>query len=318
MMRVALPGAIAVAVSLALAVAAAQKASESPLIDGTQTFLSTSPPLEESTPAQQRNISAVDVGPDGTVYVIQRQVKNPITVVTPDGRVTASWGDGMFQLPHGVRLDPQGNVWATDASPRSRVYKFTRSGNLLLEIDLGRYPPRHPNSERFIADVTFAGATDVAFAANGHIYVSDGYQNARIVEFDANGAFIREWGEPGKGPGQFRLPHGIAIGPDGTVYVAVRDNGRVQRFAPEGTYLGEWSYGDRLYSVDFGPRGDIYMGYLDAASRGLEGWVLRADAKTGQVLGRFKGPVHFVALGPSGSEFGGTQAGKVQVFTPAK
>ena len=298
-------------------VVTAQGGTDAPLIPGTQTFLSTNPPLEESSGGQQRTISAVDAGPDGTVYVIQRQVKNPVIVIGPDGKVNASWGEGLFQLPHGIRVDPQGNVWATDAGPQSRVYKFTRSGTKLLELDLTKYPPLHPNTERFIADTTFMGATDVAFAGNGHIYVSDGYLNARVVEFDAAATFIREWGEPGKGPGQFRLPHGIAIGPDGNVYVADRENGRVQRFTPEGKYLDEWNYGDRLYSVDFTSRGDVYMGFLDSASRGLDGWVLKADATTGRVGGRFKGPVHFVAIGPSGTEFGGTTTGKVQVFTPA-
>ena len=319
-MRTALGAVVAAIVVIAALVSlVAQKPGDAPLIDGAQSFLSARPPLEESTPTQQRTISAVDVDRDGNVYIIQRQVKNPITIIGRDGEVIASWGDGLFQLPHGIRVDPQGNVWATDAGPRSRVYKFTRSGNRLLEIDLTRYPPLHPNSERFIADTMFAGATDVAFAANGHVYVSDGYQNARVVEFDAGGTFVREWGEPGKGQGQFRLPHGIAIGPDANVYVADRENGRVQRFSPEGKYLGEWSYGDRLYSLDFGPGGgDVYMGYLDAASRGLDGWVLKADARTGQVSGRLKGPVHFVAIGPSGSVFGGTQTGKVQVFTPTR
>jgi DNA-binding beta-propeller fold protein YncE len=291
--------------------------SEAPSIAGVQSVLSTMPPLEESSGGQQRYISAVDVDGSGTIYAIQRQVKNPITVIAPDGKVIASWGEGMFDLPHGIRVDPEGNVWATDAGPRSRVYEFTRSGNLLLELDLTRYPPKHPNTERFVADETFKGATDVAVARNGHIYVSDGYGNARVVEFDAAGAFVREWGEPGKGPGQFRLPHGIAIGADGNVYVADRENGRVQRFTADGRYVGEWSYGNQLYSLDFGSRGDVYMGYRDATSRGLDGWVLKADAMTGRVIGRFQGPVHFVALAPSGAVMGGTTTGNVQVFTPA-
>ena len=292
-------------------------ASDAPLIAGAQSVLSTMPPLEESVAGQQRYISAVDVDGSGNVYAIQRLVKNPITVIAPGGKVIASWGEGLFDLPHGIRVDPQGNLWATDAGPRSRVYKFTRAGERLLLLDLTRYAPRHPNTERFVADETFKGATDVAFAPNGHVYVSDGYGNARVVEFDAGGTFVREWGEPGKGPGQFRLPHGIAIGPGGNVYVADRENGRVQRFTPEGKYVGEWLYGNQLYSVDFGSRGDVYMGYRDASSRGLDGWILKADATTGRVQGRFPGPVHFVALAPSGAVFGGTTAGKVQLFTPA-
>ena len=310
--------AIAAIATGALSAIAAQTppASDAPAIKGLQTVLSTTPPLEASAGAQQKYISAVDVDAGGNVYAIQRLVKHPITVIAPDGKVVASWGEGMFQLPHGIRVDPQGNVWATDAGPRSRIYKFTRSGERLLDIDLTRYAPVHANTERFVADETFRGATDVAFASNGHIYVSDGYGNARVLEFDAAGTFVREWGEPGKGPGQFRLPHGIAIGADGNVYVADRENGRVQRFTPDGRYLGEWAYGNQLYSLDFGSQGEIYIGYRDATSRGLDGWILKADAATGRVLGRFPGPVHFVALAPSGAILGGTTAGTIQVFTP--
>jgi len=297
-------------------VAQAQSPSDAPAIAGQQSVLSATPALEESSAGQQKYVSAVDVDPGGNAYAIQRLVKNPITVIAPDGKVIASWGEGMFQLPHGIRVDPQGNVWATDAGPRSRIYKFTRSGERLLEIDLTRYAPVHPNTERFVADETFRGATDVAFARNGHIYVSDGYGNARVVEFDAIGTFVREWGEPGRGPGQFRLPHGIAVGADGNVYVADRENGRVQRFTPEGQYLGEWAYGNQLYSLDFGSRGEVYMGYRDATARGLDGWVLKADAASGRVVGRFPGPVHFVALAPSGAVMGGTTAGTIQMFSP--
>src|SRR6478735_8091614 len=121
---------------LTMADARGQTPSEAPAIAGTQSVLSTMPPLEESTAGQQRYVSAVDVDSSGNVYAIQRLVRNSITVIAPDGKRIASWGEGMFDLPHGIRVDPEGNVWATDAGPRSRVYKFTRAGALLLQLDL--------------------------------------------------------------------------------------------------------------------------------------------------------------------------------------
>ena len=87
----------------------------------------------------------------------------------------------------------------------------------------------------------FCSTTDIAFAANGHVFISDGYANARILEYSADGQKVREWGTPGTGPGQFVLPHSIQIDAAGLVYVADRENGRVQRFDQTGKYRGEWS-----------------------------------------------------------------------------
>jgi hypothetical protein len=82
--------------------------------------------------------------------------------------------------------------------------------------------------------------TDAAVAANGDIYVSDGYGNARVVVFDKNGKYLREWGELGHGPGQFSIAHAIAIDSRGRVYVADRNNVRIQVFDPQGKFLDEW------------------------------------------------------------------------------
>ena len=76
---------------------------------------------------------------------------------------------------------------------------------------------------------------------NGDIYVTDGYRNARVHRFTADGKLVTSWGEPGKGPGQFHLPHSIAIDPEGTLYVADRANKRIQIFTPEGGFLGQWT-----------------------------------------------------------------------------
>ncbi len=87
---------------------------------------------------------------------------------------------------------------------------------------------------------TFNLPTDVAFAPNGDVYVSDGYGNARVVKFTAEGAYLLEWGSRGAGHGQFGLPHNLVVDGRGLVYVTDRDNQRVQVFSPDGEFVSEW------------------------------------------------------------------------------
>src|SRR5262249_27118564 len=158
-----------------------------------------------------------------------------------DGRVLRSWGKGLYKIPHSIRVDPQGNIWTTDAAS-SLVLKFTPQGKKLLEIAVGGQPA-HPASP-------FCGTTDIAFGPDGRMFVSDGSATASILEYTADGRRVREWGTPGTGPGQFHLPHGIAVDENGIVYVADRENGRIQRFDLEGHYLGEWSNLGKTFSLN--------------------------------------------------------------------
>ncbi len=117
-----------------------------------------------------------------------------------------------------------GNVWTVDANT-SLVHNFTPGGKKLLEISVGDVPD--PTQD-------FCGATDIAFARNGHVFVADGYCNARVIEYDAAGTKLRQWGKRGTGPGEFDVFHSIAVGPQGNIYVADRENGRLQWFDPQG------------------------------------------------------------------------------------
>lgn len=139
----------------------------------------------------------------GLIYLLQRGDKaDPVIVVNRAGMVIRSWGKGMYAMPHAIRIDPQGNVWTTDAAS-SMVYKFSREGKKLTEIKVGGQPTPCLGN--------FCSTTDIAFAPNGHLFISDGYANARILEYTPDGKKLREWGSPGTGPGQFRLPHSIQI-----------------------------------------------------------------------------------------------------------
>ena len=146
-----------------------------------------------------------------------------------------------------------------------------------MEISVGGLPNVCPGN--------FCGTTDLAFAPNGHIFISDGYANARVLEYTGDGNKVREWGEPGTGPGQFHLLHSIQIDEEGVIYVADRENGRIQRFDLEGHYLGEWSHHVRTFSLTLrGGRLYIATQPLDQPN-GSPGWLMKLDPKTGHILG---------------------------------
>ncbi|MGE0812671.1 MAG: peptidyl-alpha-hydroxyglycine alpha-amidating lyase family protein [Vicinamibacterales bacterium] len=221
-------------------------------------------------------VSWVASAPDGTVYLLQRGDKaDPVLAIDRMGKVLRSWGRGRYVMPHAIRVDPQGHVWTTDAAS-SHVTKYSSTGEVLLDIAVGGQPTPCRNN--------FCGTTDVAFAANGHLFISDGYANARILEYAADGTKVREWGAPGQGPGQFVLPHSIQIDAAGLVFVADRENGRVQRFDQTGKYLGEWVYGKT-----FGLKADgafMWLSTQPLQQPNLSpGWLMKVDTKTGAIAG---------------------------------
>jgi hypothetical protein len=222
-------------------------------------------------------VSWVAADNSGLTYVLQRGDKaDPVVVVNAEGRVVRSWGAGMYTMPHAIRIDPQGNVWTTDAAT-SMVYKFSAEGKKLMEIAVGGTPTPCRNN--------FCGTTDIAFAPNGHLLISDGYANARILEYTADGKKVSEWGTRGEGPGQFHLPHSIQIDSKGVVYVADRENGRVQQFDLQGKYLGEWTGFGKTFSLK-AQKGVMWLATQPRnLPNGSPGWIMKVDSETGKLLG---------------------------------
>ena len=177
-----------------------------------------------------------------------------LTVSVIDGRIgnlLATWGTNLFIMPHGIGIDREDNVWITDVG-RQQVLKFTHDGRLLLTL-----------GERGVAGADqghFNFPSDVAVLPDGSFYVSDGYQNKRVVKFTAEGKYDFEWGGKGAGPGQFNLPHSVAVDAKGRVIVCDRSNARLQVFDPKGQFLAEWKGPliGRPYGVSVGADGHIY------------------------------------------------------------
>lgn len=254
-------------------------------------------------PAQRLGaISACVADGDGDIYVYHRPRKDtlpdPIIVIDANGKLLRSFGKGMDPMPHGIEIDPDGNLWTVDANS-SMVRKLTPHGDVLLEVSVGDIPS---------PDKLFCGAIGVAFRDDGHFYVGDGYCNARVVEYAADGRKVREWGRKGGGPGEFNLVHDISAAPDGTIYVADRENGRAQWFDPDGRYLGEKHFGGQLFSVAVAPDGMVYAGAHDRGTVGTRGTsnIYKFDPATGNVIGRLEIFAHQLTVGPDGALYPGT------------
>jgi hypothetical protein len=135
--------------------------------------------------------SSTAAGPNGELYVLQRgSLADPVVVLDMEGRVLRSWGAGLYSIPHSIRVDTEGNVWTVDAGT-SHINKFTPEGERLLHINVGEMP---------IIESMFKGTADIAFAPDGHLFIADGYGNARILEYGPEGRCLREWASPEPAP----------------------------------------------------------------------------------------------------------------------
>jgi DNA-binding beta-propeller fold protein YncE len=231
-------------------------------------------------------VAAVAVDSRDRVYVFNRG-EHPLMVFDRNGAFQGSWGEGQFLRPHGITVGPDDAVWCSDDRDHT-VRKFTPEGRLLLTLgergkpsDTGVDGMDYRTIRR--AAGPFNYPTNLALGPAGEMYVTDGYGNARVHKFAPDGRLLLSWGEPGAGPGQFHLPHGIAVDGEGTVYVADRENSRVQLFTPGGDYLGEWTDVARPCQVFVGGDGDVYVAELGFRAGLWSGMSPPADAPGGRL-----------------------------------
>jgi len=178
------------------------------------------------------------------VYVFNRG-QHPVIVFSPDGEFLNSWGEGRFVRPHGLTIGPDDMLYLTDDRDHT-VRKCTPDGCLLMTLGTSGKPSDTGLEGFDYRTIKHGGGpfnypTNLALGTNGEMYITDGYGNARVHKFSAEGALLHSWGEPGDGPGQFNIPHGIAIDQRGRVIVADRENHRLQFFSPDGEFLEVWT-----------------------------------------------------------------------------
>ncbi|HEV7665365.1 MAG TPA: peptidyl-alpha-hydroxyglycine alpha-amidating lyase family protein [Chloroflexota bacterium] len=202
----------------------------------------------EQLPARWTHGDVAGVATDSRdrVFVFNRS-EHPVIVYDRDGRFLRSWGEGLFTRPHGITIHDDVVYCADDTDHTVRA--LTLDGELLWTLgtpnvasDTGYSPVGRANLKSIVRGAgPFNRPTRLAVAANGDFYVSDGYGNARIHRFSPQRELILSWGEPGREPGQFNLPHSVWVHTDGRVFVCDRENDRVQIFSPDGELLGMWT-----------------------------------------------------------------------------
>jgi hypothetical protein len=222
---------------------------------------------ELTAPLAWGETPSISLDAGGRVFVFTRAETPVIELDSASGRVLKSWGEKMFVWPHGLRIDRNGFLWITDGRARDgvgqQVFKYTRDGQLVMTLGTKGVSGSGPD--------TFNSPTDVAVAANGDIFVSDGHVNSRIVKFSKDGTFIKAWGKRGDGPGEFNVPHTIFFDSRGRLFVGDRSNKRIQIFDQDGAFLDQWTqFGspsgifiapdDTLYVVDYNDKMGLFVG----------------------------------------------------------
>jgi DNA-binding beta-propeller fold protein YncE len=271
-------------------------------------------------------VSSVALTARGTILMLHRGA-HPIMEFDTNGRLVRSWGDGLFSegkvaaIPeahwtvdkshysavygpagctacgaHSVRVDPQGNIWLIDA-PGHVIYKLNAEGKETMRLGTKGVAGTGPG--------TFNLPTDVAFAPNGDVYVSDGYGSARVVKYTRDGKYLLQWGRRGKGPSEFGLPHNLVTDAQGRVYVTDRDNQRIEIFDGSGKFLKEWTGTGGISGLFMTKDQQIWTG---GTLRDLDG----------KVLGRLPGPgvagAHGVVASANGDVYLAQLSGVVQKF----
>lgn len=219
------------------------------------------------------DVAGVATDSQDRVYVFGRN-DPPVIVYDRDGRFIRSWGDGLFTpRAHGITIGPDDMVYYTDDADQT-VRKFTPEGELLMTLGTKGQPSDSGYDGKDLDTITHGGPpfnrpTNLAIAPNGELYVSDGYGNCRVHRFSADGQLIQSWGEPGAGPGEFHLSHGVWVSHDGRVFVADRQNDRLQIFSPDGEFLEMWTDVQRPTNIFIDGEGQVYVSELSAREGGL-------------------------------------------------
>ncbi len=239
----------------------------------------------------------------GHLWVLNRGPQ-PVMEFDENSKFVRSLGEGLFTRTHGLRLDRDGNIWVTDVGAHI-VVKLSPQGQTLLTLGAKGQAGEWNEAEQ---SRRLMEPNDLAFGRNGDIFVVQGHTpgrgDPRVLKFDKNGNFIKSWGGHGAEPGKFDVAHGIAIDSKGQLWVADRENERIQVFDQDGAFVREMKYAGLPCALEIGDR-YIYMvnGFAGQLLRlDLNGMVVAAVGKPGKELGEF-GEAHFVAVSPKGEIF---------------
>ena len=255
-------------------------------------------------------MAAVAVDSQDRVYGFNRG-EHGVIVFDRDGNFLHAWKGVEFAFPHAITVDSQDNVWLVDRN-NGQILKFTAQGERLMAIgargyrsdtgvDNSEFGSLHTSVTH--GDEPFNLPAGIAVAPSGDVFVADGYANCRVHRFASDGTRVLSWGDPGNGPGQFMLPHGIWIDNRGRVLVADRENDRVQVFTQDGGFINQWEtklIGPAAFWVD---REDVvyipehnggYFSVLTLDGEQLARWGSEASRSCHGVAGDSQGGIYFV------------------------
>jgi sugar lactone lactonase YvrE len=239
--------------------------------------------------------SAVAVDSKGSIWVADRCHGNncagsrldPIMQFDKTGKFIKAFGAGMMLFPHGIAIDKNDHIWVTDAHVAKGmgnvVLEFDQTGKVLRTLGKPGVSGAGPD--------TFNEPNAVLIAPNGNIFVSDGHEpgpghNARVVKLDPNGKFIKQWGGHGTGPGQFEMPHALAMDSQGRLFVGDRGNNRVQIFDQDGKFIASWNQFSRPSGVYIDKNDVLYV--ADSESTETKGYGYNPGWKRGTRVGSAK------------------------------
>jgi DNA-binding beta-propeller fold protein YncE len=241
--------------------------------------------------------SGVDVDREGNVWVFNRG-HWPVIQFDRSGTMLQAWSADTLPIrsAHGLRVAPDGSVWCVDVAGHV-VFKLSSEGRVLMVIGNRQGVPGNDD-----ATDAFYQPTNVNFKPDGNFYVSDGYVNSRIIEFNRQGEFVRQWGRKGTADGQFDLVHDVVLDSKGRVYVADRRNERIQVFDQNGKFLAKWPGIGAPWGLAYNPTEDaIYMcdgKYNRILKLNLEGQVLGVLSSWGKAPGKLD-YAHSIAVDPA-------------------
>jgi sugar lactone lactonase YvrE len=238
----------------------------------------------------------------------------PILEFDASGTLVKSFGAGMFVTPHAIRLDQDNNIWVTDGGGKDgkghQVFKLDQQGHVLLALGTAGVTGEGPT--------TFNQPSDVLIAPTGEIFVADGHggnTNARIVKFSKDGQFIKAWGKKGSAPGEFSGPHALAMDSRGRLFVADRDNSRIQIFDQNGTFLDEWKQFGRPSGLVIDKNDMLYCSDGQSSVESSTKGIRIGSARDGKVVAYIpdpdpKGSQEGVAVDAAGNVYGAMTAAR--------
>lgn len=226
-------------------------------------------------------IVGVAVDSRDRIFVASRS-QHPLAVFDAAGNLLETWGQEVLfaNQAHGLYIDREDNVYFTDAINHC-VFKFDAAGELIMTLGT-------PGQESAVDGAPFRRPTDVAVASTGEFYVSDGYGNARVHKYSADGTLQHSWGEHGDGPGQFSISHGVRLDQQDRVWICDRENNRVQIFDSDGKFVREWTGLLRPNTIHFDfERQVIYVAEL---GRRISIFAIDSDGFPGPMISHWSNP----------------------------